>query len=70
LFRYFERLQGESLPESFKELEFLIGRVMNNVKYSSANPSDGDGLKRLLQQTRQELVGIAAAFNQYYFGNS
>ena len=70
LFRYFERLQGESLPESFKELEFLIGRVMNNVKYSSANPSDSDGLKTLLQQTRQELVGIAAAFNQYYFGNS
>ena len=70
LFRYFERLQPESLPESFKQLEFLIGRAMNNVKYSSANPADGNGLKNFLQETRQELFGIAAAFNQYYFGNS
>lgn len=70
LFRYFERLETESLPESYKELEFLIGRVMNNVKYSTINTDDGENLKKFLQQTRQELFGIAAAFNQYYFGNS
>ena len=70
LFRYFERLETESLPESYKELEFLIGRVMNNVKYSTINTEDGENLKKFLQQTRQELFGIAAAFNQYYFGNS
>ena len=70
LFRYFERLETESLPESYKQLEFLIGRSMNNVKYSSIRPADSDGLKKFLQQTRNELFGIAAAFNQYYFGNS
>jgi uncharacterized alpha-E superfamily protein len=70
LCRYFERLETESLPESYKQLEFLIGRAMNNVKYSSVQLSDSDGLKLFLQQTRQELFGIAAAFNQYYFGNS
>lgn len=70
LFRYFERLETESLPESYKQLEFLIGRSMNNVKYSSIQPADSDGLKKFLQQTRGELLGIAAAFNQYYFGNS
>ncbi|HQW45109.1 MAG TPA: alpha-E domain-containing protein [Chitinophagaceae bacterium] len=70
LFRYFERLETESLPESYKRLEFMIGRSMNNVKYSTINTADGEGLKRFLQQTRQELFGIAAAFNQYYFGNS
>lgn len=70
LFRYFERLEPESLPENYKQLEFLIGRAMNNVKYSIINTSDGEGLKQFLQQTRNELVGIAAAFNQFYFGNS
>lgn len=70
LLRYFERLETESLPESYKELEFLIGRSMNNVKYSNIEPSESDGLKKFLQQTRNELFGIAAALNQYYFGNS
>jgi uncharacterized alpha-E superfamily protein len=70
LFRYFERLETESLPESYKQLEFLIGRAMNNVKYSIINTSDGEGLKNFLKQTRNELVGIAAAVNQFYFGNS
>jgi len=70
LLRYFERLETESIPESYKELEFLIGRLMNNVKYSNVNPTDAEGLKKFLQQTRSELFGIAAAFNKYYFGNS
>lgn len=70
LFRYFERLESESLPESYKQLEFLIGRAMNNVKYSSIRLSDSENLLNFLYQTRQELFGIAAAFNQYYFGNS
>jgi uncharacterized alpha-E superfamily protein len=70
LHRYFERLETESLPESYKELEFLIGRAMNNVKYSDVNVSDTEGLKNILQHTRSELFEIAAAFNQYYFGNS
>lgn len=70
LFRYFERLETESLPESYQQLEFLIGRAMNNVKYSNIQTTDGEALRHFLKQTRGELLGIAAAFNQYYFGNS
>ena len=70
LLRYFERLETESIPESYKELEFLIGRSMNNVRYSNVKPSDAQGLKKFLEQTRIELFEIAAAFNKYYFGNS
>jgi uncharacterized alpha-E superfamily protein len=70
LCRYFERLEDESLPESYKQLEFLIGRTMNNVKYSNIQLQDHEGLQKFLQQTRQELFGIALSFNQYYFGNS
>ena len=43
---------------------------MNSVKYSNVKTTDTEGLKKFLQQTRSELFGIAAAFNQYYFGNS
>ncbi len=70
LSRYFERLKTESLPESYKRLEFLIGRAMNNVKYSAVDISKGDKIHLFLGEVRQDLLGIAAAFNQYYFGNS
>lgn len=70
LFRYFERLEADSTPENYRQLEFLIGRAMNNVKYSSIDTANSEGLKKFLQQTRNELFGIAAAFNYYYFGNS
>jgi len=70
LFRYFERLEPESLPESYKQLEFLIGRTMNKVKYNSIDPADGKGLREFLKTVRQDFNGIAAALNQYYFGNS
>jgi uncharacterized alpha-E superfamily protein len=68
--RYFERLKTESLPESYEQVEFLIGRSMNNVKYSGIQSQESEGLKNLLKQTRNELFGIAAGLNQYYFGNS
>ncbi len=70
LFRYFERLETESLPESYRQLEFLIGKAMNNVKYSKIEISDSEGLRLFLRQIRQELTGIATAFNHYYFGHS
>lgn len=70
LSRYFERLETESLPESYKQLGFLIGKTLNSVKYSDIKAADSEELRKFLQQTRQEFFGIAAAFNQYYFGNS
>ncbi|MEP6676410.1 MAG: alpha-E domain-containing protein [Ferruginibacter sp.] len=68
--RYFERLKSESLPESYNRLEFLIGRGMNNVKYSNLQNKDGESLKNFLSQTRNELFEISGSFSQYYFGNS
>ncbi len=70
LSRYFERLKTESLPESYDQLEFLIGKAMNNLKYSTVHAEDSESLKRLLHQTRSELLGIAGALNQHYFGHS
>ena len=70
LYKYFGRLNGESLPENYDRLEFLIGKTMNNIKYSNVNESDLQSLDAFLLQTRQELFEISAAFSEFYFGNT
>jgi uncharacterized alpha-E superfamily protein len=68
--RYFERLESESIPEVYSQLEFLIGRTMNNVKYSNIQSIEGPAVKVLLAQIRTELFEISGSFNKYYFGVS
>lgn len=68
--RYFERLKAESLPENYNRLEFVIGRSMNNVKYSNLQNKDSLALQQFLYQTRNELFQISSSFSQYYFANS
>lgn len=70
LYKYFGRLQGESLPENYDRLEFLIGKTMNNVKYSNVDEKDQDALDALLLRIRQELFDISEAFSKHYFGNT
>ena len=68
--RYFARLKAESLPESYEQLDFLIGRLTTNVKYSRMEMNEGKYLQQFLLQTRRELLEISNAFSQYYFGNT
>jgi hypothetical protein len=68
--RYFERLQPESLPESYAHLEFLIGKTKNNVKYSDLQADQLNSVNQFLMQTRAELTGIGSSFSKYYFGNT
>ena len=70
LHKYFERLESESIPAHYKEVEFLIGRSVNNVKYSAIKTIETDELIQMLKQTRTEFFEIANAINKYYFGNS
>jgi uncharacterized alpha-E superfamily protein len=70
LYKYFGRLNAESLPENYDRLEFLIGKTMNNIKYSNVNESDLQSLDAFLLQTRQDLFEISTAFSKYYFGNT
>ncbi len=66
--RYFKRLHGQSIPESYDQVDFLIGKGLNNLKYSSCNLKEGDSIRTLLAQTRTDLHSIARAFNKHYFG--
>jgi uncharacterized alpha-E superfamily protein len=40
--RFFERLKTESLPETYREVEFLIGKSRNNVRYSNMQQADAN----------------------------
>lgn len=66
--RYFKRLFTESIQESYDHLDFLIGKALNNLKYSSRSINDGNSVKALLFQTRHDLFETSMAFNKYYFG--
>lgn len=68
--KYFERLKSESLPESYAQLEFLIGKTMNNIKYSNLQVNNKVMLDEFLLQTKKELIEISRSFSKYYFGNS
>lgn len=70
LYKYFGRLRSESLPENYDRLEFLIGKTMNNIKYSNINENDIHALDAFLFQTRLDLLEISASFSKYYFGNT
>lgn len=65
-----ERLKPESLPENYEQLEFLIGKTVNNIKYSNVVANQVDELNSFLLQTRNDLFRIATSFSQYYFGNT
>ena len=70
LTRYFERLKEESLPDSYSEVEFRIGKTTNHVKYSNIENAGEKAQKDFLDEVRRQLFQIANAFSQYYFGNS
>lgn len=66
--RYFERLQAESLEESYRALDFQIGKTMNIVRYSNVNGGTKEALEELLSVVQKELLTIAFDFNRCYFG--
>ncbi|GEO10203.1 alpha-E domain-containing protein [Segetibacter aerophilus] len=68
--KYFERLKPESLPENYEELEFLIGKSLNNVKYSDLEAENLKMVNQFLLQTRKDLIEIGNSFSRYYFGNT
>lgn len=70
LYKYFARLKAESLPQSYEHLEFLIGKTMNNIKYSNVHESDVLKMNDFLFESRMDLFHIAGAFSNYYFGNT
>lgn len=66
--KYFERLKPDSLEESYEEVEFIVGKTMNNVKYSNLEISNGKMISEFLYDTRKQLMDIGNCLGRYYFG--
>ncbi len=68
--RYFKRLNAISLPEHFKELEFLLGRAVSNLRYGGHAQSDLEKIKELVLKTRIEIKELSQKLASLYFGYS
>jgi uncharacterized alpha-E superfamily protein len=67
LLRYFTRLKSERNPESYHQIEFLIGKLKSKVTYSTTDSILRQGLHEYLSEIKTELNEISIALNQNYF---
>ncbi|MBK5278778.1 MAG: alpha-E domain-containing protein [Bacteroidia bacterium] len=68
--RYFKRLGPISLPDHFKEIEFAVGKAVNDLKYSLVDCKDVDNLQELFKTSRQQVLTIGQKLATLYFGYS
>ncbi|MCU0367414.1 MAG: alpha-E domain-containing protein [Cyclobacteriaceae bacterium] len=66
--RYFKRLDTISLPENFKEMEFLIGKSVNGLRYGFNSSISVEELKEQISHARKEIKSIAYKLSTLYFG--
>ncbi|MCW5909935.1 MAG: alpha-E domain-containing protein [Cyclobacteriaceae bacterium] len=68
--RYFKNLDTISLPEHYKELEFLLGRALSNLRYGMPARPTVEGIKPLIESTRIEIKSLGQKLAGFYFGYS
>jgi len=68
--RYFRRLDVISLPEHFKEMEYLIGKLISSLKYGVNTHAGAEEVKALIIKTRAEIKALAYKLATFYFGYS
>ena len=68
--RYFERLKNDGNLTAFREIDFMIGRLKSNIRYSTVNSIADGGLHNFLQETKSGLYEIGDALSHKYFAYS
>jgi len=68
--RYFDRLKQEGKINSYQELDFMIGKLLSKVRYSTADTIISQNLHQYLIEIKNDLYAIANALNQCYFAYS
>jgi uncharacterized alpha-E superfamily protein len=68
--RYFKRLDSISLPENFRALSFVIGKAVNDLRYSEHNIKEKEDLISLINSTRQNINSFGHQLAKLYFGYS
>lgn len=64
---YFKKLKGDRNAVNFQEVEFMIGKVLSRVQYSTADSIIQYGLHKYLSEITQQLNGIGHALNEKVF---
>lgn len=70
VYRYLERMKPYSLEDSYERLDYLIGKSINDIKYSSVHHLPVTDQLQFLALIRQDIFNIGQAFNKFYFGIS
>jgi uncharacterized alpha-E superfamily protein len=68
--RYYERLAADSVPEHYEQLGFLIGRAINEVRYTNIHDHPKQEQLQFIRRVQQLTISIAEGFNEHYFGVS
>jgi uncharacterized alpha-E superfamily protein len=68
--RYFERLKNDGNAKAFSEIDFMIGKLKSNIKYTTVDSIKGESLHEFLQETKSNLYEIGNALSQKYFAYS
>jgi len=68
--RYFDRLKNERNRDSFDKVNFMIGKLRSNIKFSNVELIIQDGLPNYLDKISLELFSVGSALNQHYFAYS
>jgi uncharacterized alpha-E superfamily protein len=68
--RYFKRLDSISVPEHFKEMEFLLGKAVSNLRYGGHEQKSIEQVKALVLKTKMEIKDVSQKLASLYFGYS
>ena len=67
LHRYFERLKHDGNTAEFNELDFMIGKIKSNIRFSTPETIMEQGLHQFLNETKESLFAIGKTLSQNYF---
>jgi uncharacterized alpha-E superfamily protein len=68
--RYFDRLKQEDQVNNYQQLDFMIGKLLSKVRYSTADTIISQNLHQYLSDIKNDLYAIANALNQCCFAYS
>lgn len=68
--RYFDRLKQEGRVNNYQQLDFMIGKLLSKVRYSTAETIISQNLHQYLIDIKNDLYAISNALNQCCFAYS
>jgi uncharacterized alpha-E superfamily protein len=68
--RYSLRLEDISLPEQYRELNFMLGKAINNLRYGMHPLQDIEQIKTFIAHVRVEIKNLSQKLATIYFGYS